>query len=110
MLIRRRVTCLCYSAAIVSQARPSKIGFADLPSGGCRNPGSGSTKEPRWMRSPKHGYEPTREAAMAAFRQELAAGEVGSTAGEGAGLRVAKGARQNNCNPRGLIVNACNTN
>ena len=25
-------------------------------------------------RTPTHGYEPTREAAMAAFRQELAAG------------------------------------
>jgi hypothetical protein len=25
-------------------------------------------------RMPTHGYEPTREAAMAAFRQELAAG------------------------------------
>jgi hypothetical protein len=31
---------------------------------------------------------------MAAFRQELAAVELVSTAGEGAGLRVAKGARQ----------------
>ena len=27
-------------------------------------------------RTPTHGYEPTREAAMAAFRQELAAGVV----------------------------------
>jgi hypothetical protein len=55
--------------------------------------------EDRW---PTHGYEATRERTATRRRarprwqrsQGLAAGELGSTAGEGAGSRVAKGARQ----------------
>ena len=34
--------------------------------------------------TPTHGYEPTREAAMAAFRQELATGVKESPGGAGA--------------------------
>jgi hypothetical protein len=49
-----------------------------------------------------HGYEATRERTATRRRarprwqrsQGLAAGELGSTAGEGVGSRVAKGARQ----------------
>jgi hypothetical protein len=50
-----------------------------------------------------HGYEATREAAMAAFPR-AGGGRVRFDRRRGRRLASRKGSASNNCNPRGLIV------
>src|SRR5215831_5921398 len=87
MLTRRPANCLCYSAATSFRVLRSKIGFVDWLNGSYSDSGPTTVGRimkvhaapvgTRWMwtlafdhhedRTPTHGYEPTRDAAMAAF-------------------------------------------